>query len=72
VKTPRIAPAAAQHGGGVAARRQAHQDALLHAPHGGDAVRTEVRLKLPVHHIGGQHQGQFAQLAQLAGVRQPV
>src|ERR1035438_57510 len=60
VEPPGVALAAFKHGPRVAARRQAHEDALLGAPAHRNAVRVQVFLQLPVDHVGGQQQGQFA------------
>ena len=61
--------AAAQHGGGVRARREADQDALLRAPAGGNPVRFQVLEQLAVHHVGRQQQGQLAEFGEHARIR---
>ena len=67
MESPGVAMAAFEHGPRVAARRQAHEDALLGAPARRNAVRVQVFLQLPVHHVGGQQQGQLAQFGEHAG-----
>ena len=69
MKAQRIALAAAQHVRGIAARREANQDALLRAPSRGYPVRIQILLQLPVDHVGRQQQRQFAQFRQPAGIR---
>ena len=71
VEAAGVALAAAQHLGGVAARREADQNALLRAPMGGDAVRIQVLLQLVIHHVGGQQEGQFAEFGEGAA-RSPM
>ena len=68
VESPGVALPAFEHGAGVAARRQADEDALLGAPAYGDAVRVQVLLQLPVHDVGGQQERQLAQFGEHAGV----
>ena len=63
-----VAQAAFEHGAGVAARRQADEDALLGAPGGRNAVRVEVVLQVPVHDVGGEEEGQLAEFGEHTGV----
>ena len=65
----RIALAAVDHRLRAAARRNAHQDALLCAERRGDAILLQVSLKLMIHHVGGEQQCDLAQFGEL--VRKP-
>ena len=68
VEAAGVAQAAFEHGAGVAARRQADQNALLGAPGGGNAMRVQVVLQVPVYHVGGEEEGQFAEFGEHTGV----
>ena len=72
VEPLRVALAAAQHVRGIAARRQAHQDALLRDPVRRDAVGVEIVLQLPVHDVRRQQQRQFAQFAEPPRIGMPA
>ena len=63
-----VALPAFQHCAGVASRRQTDQNALLRSPVYRDAVRIQILLQLPVHHVGGQQQRQLAQFGEHARV----
>ena len=68
VEAAGVALAAFEHGAGVAARREADEDALLGAPTDRNAVRIQVFLQLAVDDVGGEQQGQFAEFGEHARV----
>ena len=66
MKQIRQAASAADHRRCVRARRDAHQNALLRSVKLLDALPPQIRFKLVIHHIGGQHQRDLAKLRELA------
>src|SRR5271155_862948 len=66
MKTVGLAAAAADHESRVGAGRYANQDALVGAVELVNALAVKVGFELMIDHVGGQDQGDLAQLGKLA------